>query len=300
MQVAFIGVGKIGNPMARNVLRAGHQMTVHDLRPESATNLLELGATWAESAAAAVANAELIFTSLPGPVEIERVLTGADGILTGARQGSVYFDLSTNLPSVARRLAAVATAQGLTYLDAPVSGGVVGAEKATLAVMVGGDRAAFDTYRPVLEAIGENIFHLGDVGAGCAAKLANNLIALATGQLINEALAVGVKAGIDPDTLFQVLAASSSGPISKLRVPRLLEHNFENPTFSMALATKDVGLAVTMGRELGVPMPVAAAAEQTMLAAVARGLGNLDSTATLVILEELAGIQVRSAASTGA
>lgn len=300
MQVAFIGVGKIGNPMARNVLRAGHQMTVHDLRPESATNLLELGATWAESAAAAVANAELIFTSLPGPVEIERVLTGADGILTGARQGSVYFDLSTNLPSVARRLAAVATAQGLTYLDAPVSGGVVGAEKATLAVMVGGDRAAFDTYRPVLEAIGENIFHLGDVGAGCAAKLANNLIALATGQLINEALAAGVKAGIDPDTLFQVLAASSSGPISKLRVPRLLEHNFENPTFSMALATKDVGLAVTMGRELGVPMPVAAAAEQTMLAAVARGLGNLDSTATLVILEELAGIQVRSAASTGA
>jgi len=291
MQIGWIGTGKIGNAMARSVLRAGHSMRVHDRNEPATANLIELGATWAASPAEAVADAEVVLTSLPGPVEIERVLSGADGILSGARAGTVYFDLSSNLPSVARRLAAVAAERGITYLDSPVSGGVSGAEEATLAVMVGGDRRAFDTYRPLLEAIGKNIFHLGDVGAGCVAKLVNNLIGLGAQHLINEGLVAGVKAGIDARTLYEVMNVSSASRFVQ-GVPRLLERTFDDAPFTLRLTAKDVGLAVTMGRELGVPMPASAATEQAMLAAVATGLGGKAMNATMLYLESLAGIEV--------
>ncbi len=292
MRLGFIGTGNIGNPMARNLVKAGHQLVVNDLRESVAANLIELGAEWADTPEKVAASVDVIFTSLPGPREIEHVLTAADGILAGARPGAVYFDLSTNAPVVARRLARVAAERGVTYLDAPVSGGVHGAEQATLAVMVGGDRRAFDTHRSLLEAIGANVFHLGDVGAGCTAKLVNNLIALATGHLINEALVAGVKAGIDAGTLYEVMNVSSASRFVS-GVPRLLERRFDEATFTLALATKDVGLAVALGRDVGVPMPVAAAAEQAMLAAVAAGYGDKASSATLLALEALTGVEVR-------
>lgn len=291
MQVGFIGTGNIGNPMARNLIKAGHALVVHDLRESSCANLLELGATWGSSPAAVAAQVDVIFTSLPGPPEVERVLTGDNGILAGARRGAVYFDLSSNAPSVARRLAVVAAAHGVTYLDAPVSGGVSGAEQATLAVMVGGDRATFDAHRSLLGAIGANLFHLGDVGSGCVAKLVNNLIGLATTNIINEALVAGVKAGIDGRTLYEVMNVSSASRHVQ-RVPQLLERRFDEPSFTLALGTKDVGLAVAMGRELGVPMPVSAAAEQAMLAAMAAGHGQKASYANLLALEALTGVQV--------
>jgi 3-hydroxyisobutyrate dehydrogenase-like beta-hydroxyacid dehydrogenase len=297
MRVGFIGTGNIGNPMARNVVRAGHDVAVNDLRESACANLLELGATWAATPAEAAAQAEVVFTSLPGPVEVERVLTGVDGILAGAQPGTVYFDLSTNSPATARRLAGVAAARGVTYLDAPVSGGVSGAEKATLCVMVGGDQSAFERYKPVLEAIGTNVFHLGDVGAGCTAKLVNNLIALGVGHLINEALVAGVKAGIDAQTLYDVMAVSSASRFVP-GVPRLLERRFDHATFTLALAAKDVGLAVALGREHGVPMPAAAAIEQAMLVAIASGHGDKASSASVLALEALAGVQVGGAAVT--
>jgi 3-hydroxyisobutyrate dehydrogenase-like beta-hydroxyacid dehydrogenase len=292
MQLGFIGTGKIGNPMARSLLRAGHQLAVHDLQETATANLIELGAVWAASPAQVAERAEVLFTSLPGPSEVEQVLTGREGILAGARQGMVYFDLSSNLPSVARRLAAVAADRGVTYLDSPVSGGVSGAEQATLAVMVGGDRAAFDTYKPLLEAIGKHVFHLGDVGAGCTAKLVNNLIGLGAQHLINEGLVAGVAAGVDARTLYEVMNVSSASAFVQ-RVPALLKRTFDDAPFTLKLTTKDVGLAVTMGRELGVPMPASAAIEQAMLAAVATGLGSKAMNATLLYLEELAGVEVR-------
>ena len=291
MQLGWIGTGKIGNPMARSVLRAGHTVAVHDLNEAATANLIELGATWAESPAAAAAGAEVVFTSLPGPVEIEQVLTSENGILAGARRGATYVDLSSNLPSTARRLAAVAASHGVAYLDSPVSGGVSGAEAATLAVMVGGDRQAFETCRPLLESIGSNVFHLGDVGAGCVAKLVNNLIGLGAQHLINEGLVAGVKAGVDARTLYEVMNVSSAKAYVQA-VPRLLERTFDVAPFTLKLTTKDVGLAVTMGRELGVPMPASAAIEQAMLAAVATGLGPMAMNATLLYLEKLAGIEV--------
>jgi 3-hydroxyisobutyrate dehydrogenase-like beta-hydroxyacid dehydrogenase len=292
MQLGFIGTGKIGNPMARSLLRAGHQLAVNDLQETATANLIELGAVWAGSPAEVAARSDVLFTSLPGPPEVEQVLSGRDGILSGARQGTVYFDLSSNLPSVARRLAAVAADRGVTYLDSPVSGGVSGAEQATLAVMVGGDRAAFDTYKPLLEAIGKNVFHLGDVGAGCTAKLVNNLIGLGTQHLINEGLVAGVAAGVDARTLYEVMNVSSASAFVQ-RVPALLKRTFDDAPFTLKLTTKDVGLAVTMGRELGVPMPASAAIEQAMLAAMATGLGSKAMNATLLYLEQLAGVEVR-------
>jgi 3-hydroxyisobutyrate dehydrogenase-like beta-hydroxyacid dehydrogenase len=292
MRLGFIGTGKIGNPMARNLIGAGHELVVNDLQPDATANLIELGALWAESPAAVAAQTGVIFTSLPGPAEVEAVLTGPGGILAGAQPGAVYFDLSTNAPSAARRLAAVAADHGVTYLDAPVSGGVSGAEQATLAVLVGGDRATFDAHRPLLEAIGANVFHLGDVGAGCTAKLVNNLIALGVSHLLNEALVMGVKAGIDARTLYEVMNVSSASRFVQ-GVPRLLERRFDEPTFTLALAAKDVGLAVALGREHTVPMPASAAVEQALLAATVAGHGGRASSASMLWLESLAGVEAR-------
>lgn len=292
MRLGFIGTGNIGNPMARNLIKAGHDLVVNDLRPDACANLLELGAVWTESPAAVASQTGVIFTSLPGPAEVEAVLTGVEGILAGAQPGTVYFDLSTNAPATARRLAAVAAERGVAYLDAPVSGGVTGAEQATLAVMVGGDKATFETHKPLLEAIGANVFHLGEVGAGCTAKLANNLVAIGTSHLINEALVMGVRAGIDAQTLYQVMNVSSASRFVQ-GVPRLLERAFDAPTFTLALSAKDVGLAVGVGREHGVPMPASAAVEQALLAASVAGHGGKASNASLLWLESLAGVEAR-------
>ena len=299
MEIGFIGTGNIGNPMARNLIKAGHQLVVHDLREAAAANLVELGARWAESPRAVAEQCGVLFTSLPGPPEVERVVLGPDGILDGARPSTVLFDLSSNAPPVIRAIAARAREHGVTVLDAPVSGGVSGAEKGTLAVMVGGDRAAFEAHRPLLEAIGANIFHLGDVGAGSTVKLMNNLIALAIGPLLQEAVVVGAKAGIAPQTLFEVFSVSSSGPLVR-GLPRLFQRQFDDPTFALALAAKDVGLAVATGRDLGVPMPMAATAEQLYLWAKGRGLGDKNSLATLLLYEETAGITVEGGAPDGA
>lgn len=296
--VGFIGTGRMGNPMARNMIKAGNSLVVHDKLESATANLIELGARWADSPRAVGEQCEVLFTSLPGPPEVEQVLLAEDGVLAGARPGTVIFDLSSNAPSVVRALAAKARAQGVTLLDSPVSGGVTGADKATLAVMVGGDRAAFDEHRPLLDAIGANVFHLGDVGAGAVVKLMNNLIAMSVGVIIQEALVTGTKAGIDPEKLYEVFRASSAGPVVS-GIPRILRRGFDDPTFALTLGAKDVGLAVGAGRELSVPMPVAAAVEQVYLWAKARGLGDRNTLATLLLYEEAAGVELHGSAEAG-
>jgi 3-hydroxyisobutyrate dehydrogenase len=281
------------------LIKAGHQLVVHDLREAATANLVELGARWADSPRAVAQQCGVLFTSLPGPPEVERVVLGPDGILEGARPGTVLFDLSSNAPPAIRAIAARAGERGVTVLDAPVSGGVGGAERATLAVMVGGDRTAFEAHRPLLEAIGEHVFHLGEVGAGATVKLMNNLIALSIGPLLQEAVVVGAKAGIAPQTLFEVFSVSSSGPLVR-GLPRILRRQFDDPTFTLALAAKDVGLALATGRDLGVPMPMAATAEQLYLWAKGRGLGDKNSLATLLLYEEAAGITLEGGAPEGA
>src|SRR5579862_7803330 len=182
MKIGFIGLGNMGGPMALNMIKAGHALTVYDVRREAAEPHIAAGARWTDSAGGTAAETELVLTSLPGPKEIESAALGDGGIISGIRPGAVYADLSTNSPAVMRRLHALFKEKGVEVLDAPVSGGIPGARNATLAVMVGGDRAAFEKIKPALDAIGDKVSYIGECGAGSVAKLVHNMIAICSTQ----------------------------------------------------------------------------------------------------------------------
>ena len=294
MKVGFIGTGNMGNPMAANLIKAGHELTVHDLRREAATNLLEMGAEWAATPKDAVPGNEVVFTSLPVPRDVEAVVEGENGILEGASEGSLYVDLSTNSPTVVRRLHQVCAARGVTMLDAPVSGGVYGAAAGTLAVMVGGDEGTFNRLKPTLDAIGSHVVFCGPVGNGSVCKICNNLLSMGIGVLLSESLTLGVKAGVDLEVLADVIANSSGGSRRLTeKLPRFLfKGNFE-PGFATALAAKDVRLATDLGREYGIPMELSNLVEQRHVEAMLRGWGPEDSDAVCRIQEEKSGVQLR-------
>ncbi len=294
MNIGFIGTGNMGNPMARNLVKVGHQLTVHDLKREAAVNLLEMGATWVDTPREAVPGNEVVFTSLPTSSDVEAVVLGKNGILKGATPGSLYVDLSTNSPTVIRRIHQVCQEKGVIVMDAPVSGGVYGAAAGTLAVMVGGDEAIFNRIKPVLDAIGSHVVYCGLIGSGMVCKICNNIISMGAGVLLAEALTLGVKAGVDLATLADVIA-NSSGSCRRLtdRFSRFLfKGNFE-PGFAANLAAKDVRLATDLGRELGVPMEVSNIIDQWHVEALSRGWGLQDSDAVAKIQEEKAGVQLR-------
>ncbi len=294
MKLGFIGTGNMGNPMAANLIKAGHQVTVHDLRREAAANLLEMGAEWADSPREAVPGNEAVLTSLPVPRDVEAVVLGENGILEGAASGAVVFDLSTNSPTVVRQLNQVCAERGVTLLDSPVSGGVYGAAAGTLAVMVGGDQSVFDRFEGVLGAIGSHVVYCGPVGNGSVCKICNNLMSMGTGVLLAEALTLGVKAGVDLAILADAIA-NSSGSSRRLteKFPRFLFQGNFDPGFATALAAKDVRLATDLGREYGVPMDLSNLVNQRHVEAMFRGWGPEDSDAVARIQEEKAGVQLR-------
>ena len=294
MKLGFIGTGNMGNPMAANLIKAGHQLTVHDLRREAATNLLEMGADWADSPREAVPGSEAVLTSLPVPRDVEAVVLGENGILESAVSGQVIFDLSTNSPTMVRSLHDVCAQKGVTLLDSPVSGGVYGAAAGTLAVMVGGDKDTFDRFGATLGAIGSHVVYCGPVGNGSVCKICNNLMSMGIGVLLAEALTLGVKAGVDLATLADVIA-NSSGSSRRLteKFSRFLfQGNFE-PGFATALAAKDVRLATDLGREYGMPMDLSNLVDQRHVEAMFRGWGPDDSDAVARIQEEKAGVELR-------
>jgi 3-hydroxyisobutyrate dehydrogenase len=294
MKVGFVGLGNMGNPMASNLIKAGHQLTVHDLRRESATNLLEMGANWVDAPKDVVPGNEVVFTSLPVPRDVEAVVLGENGVMEGATQGTVYMDLSTNSPTAIRRIHDICAERGVTVLDAPVSGGVYGAAAATLAVMVGGDQAVYDRMKSTLDAIGSHVVYCGPIGNGMVCKICNNLLSMGIGVLMTEALTLGVKAGVDLATLADVIANSSGGNRRLTeKFPRyLFKGNFE-PGFATALAAKDVRLATDLGREYGIPMELSNLVDQRHVEAMFRGWGPEDSDAVSKIQEEKAGVQLR-------
>lgn len=298
MKVAFIGTGNMGNGMVRKLISAGHELTVNDRRQESTANLVELGATWADTPAAAAAGNDVIISSLPGPAEVDEVVLGKDGLLDGAAPGTIYVDLTSSLPTSARRLGHILEGRGITFLEAPVSGmisGVVSVEEASLSVFVGGDEKALEVVRPLLSQFCANIFHVGAVGQGNVVKLTNNMISLGSRVLIQEALAVGVKAGYDPLELIKMWSVSSASRWVQ-DMPRMLDmpDSIENPTFSLALSAKDVACCLELSRELGVPMTVGAAVSQVFTRTVARGLGNHGPMATFLTIEAEAGVPIRN------
>ncbi len=292
MNIGFVGVGFMGRHMARNILNGGHAMKVYDANPEAADELISLGATWAGSPREAAEGSDLIFTSLPTPQIVEEVASGEGGVLSGARRGAAYFDLSTTDPATIQRIAARGESRGVHVLDAPVSGGTTGAEAGTLCVMVGGDRAIYDLHKPALDLIGDKVMYCGGLGSGAVSKIVNNLIGLSVGVLLSEAFTLGVKWGVDAQTLYEAVSQSSGDTASMHGYPEgIFQRKFE-PGFQLDLAAKDVGLATQLGREIRVPMEMSNIAQQRYIDAQNRGLGKLAAGAVAKVQEDRAGVKI--------
>lgn len=294
MKVGFIGLGTMGAFMAANLQRGGHDLVIHDVRREAGANRLSAGAVWADNPKAVAEQCEVIFTSLPGPKEVEAVVFGPDGILAGVQPGAAYFDLSTNAQSLVRRFAEALAEKGAFGFDAPVSGGPKGAESGKLAIWVGGDRATYDRFKPVLDTFGDQARYIGPIGTATVAKLVHNMSGYAVQTAMAEAFSMGVKAGMDPLALW---AAVRQGAYGRRRAfdrlaDQFLVDNYDPPSFTLKGAHKDVSLAVNMGRELGVPMRLCNLTLEDFNEAMNRGWDNLDSRIPMKMQLERAGVTI--------
>ena len=295
--VGFIGLGNMGGGMAGNIQKAGYPMVVFDVNEGATRRFLEAGAKLAGSPEEVSTLSDVTFTSLPGPKEVEQVAVGNEGVLSGIKPGGIYVDLSTSRPTLIREIEPRFRAVGAHVLDAPVSGGKSGAASGNLAVMVGGERDVFERVKPLLGSFGDKVFYAGDIGAGTVAKLVHNMISHGVRQAIAEGLTLGVKAGVEPEALWQCVRRGSLGRMNYLHeslVRTVFRGEFDPPSFALALARKDVGLATELGKEFDVPMPVANLAEQFAIEAMNRGWGDKDSTVTFLLQEERADVEVRA------
>lgn len=296
MKVGFIGLGKMGGSIALNLIRGGHELVVHDVRQDAATRHLEAGAQWTDTPRQVAEATEVVFTSLPGPREVEAVALGEDGLAEGLTEGKVYLDLSTSSPALIRRIHAQLAPNGVHVLDAPVSGGPEGARNRRLAIWVGGDREIFQRVRPVLEAMGDKPYYVGPIGAGTIAKLVHNCVGYVIQAGLAEAFTMGVKAGVDPLALWLAVRQGAQGRQGVFE--RLADHflpgEYDPADFALRLARKDIDLAVAVGREYDVPMRLANLALSEMTEALNRGWGGLDSRAAMRLQEERAGVEVRA------
>jgi 3-hydroxyisobutyrate dehydrogenase len=299
MQVGFIGIGVMGRPMTLNLLKAGHEVTVYARHPEKTAvqEVLYAGARLAPSARAVAIASEVVITMVPNSAQVEEVVTGPQGILEGARKGLVIIDMSTIAPATSRKLAEIATQKEVHFLDAPVSGGSPGAEKGTLTIMVGGEQSIFEQVRPVLEAMGrkDGIIYVGPSGAGEIVKIINNMIAGTIGAATAEGLVLGVKAGIDLETLTKIINISSgaSWQLSNQFPLRAFDGSFQ-PGFMTDLLVKDLGLALDLANENQTPIAMAAQARQLYETTSSSGYGQDDYTSVMRILEKIVGVEVRS------
>lgn len=294
MKVGFIGVGNMGGPMCRNIIKnTNHEVVVFDLDPAAARACTDLGATSATSVADVASRCDVVITSLPMPRHVEEVALGAGGLAENARRGTVYIDLSTNSPSVARRVHAGLADKGIPMLEAPVSGGVSGAEAATIVIMVGGDEAVFEAQRPLLASFSKEVVHVGEVGMGSVAKLINNQLAFSNMAAAAEALAIGAMSGIDLAKLNQVIENASGFSWAYRSVATKAFAGDFKANFALDLAHKDLRLALELADELGVPGMIGPQVMNLMRMARAKGMGG-DDTSSLIRVYELAlGREVR-------
>ncbi|RJQ51294.1 MAG: NAD(P)-dependent oxidoreductase [Desulfobacteraceae bacterium] len=297
MEIGFIGLGNMGSGIAANLLKAGHRLAVYDLRFEAAGPLLNAGASWSDTPKALAAESEIVFTSLPGPPEVEAAAIGRGGLIEGIRAGGVFIDLSTNSPTLVRRLYQIFEEKGAHMMDAPVSGGVEGAKTGRLAVMAGGDEAVFERCRPVLNAIGDRVTYTGEIGSGSICKLMHNCILYGMQALFAECFTLGVKAGAEPEALWKAISGGAVGRsvyLTHILPETYFRGRFDPPNFALKLAYKDVGLAMSLAREFEVPMAFGNLTLQELMAAMNRGWGEKDSRSAMLLQEERAGgVQVR-------
>lgn len=296
MRVGFIGAGNMGGPMAGHVSAAGHELAVHDLRADALDELEAGGARRATSAADAAAGAEVVCLSLPTPDDVEAVTTGEGGVLAAMDEGAILVDLTTSSPTTSRNLAAVFAEQGRTFLDAPISGGVRGARKGVLTVMVGGAAEDVATVTPVLETFAANVVRCGDVGTGNVVKLVNNMLAFVNMLGMLEGLVLGSKAGVDPEVLREVVSTSSGDSFVWGGGTAAVLRDSLPPTFTTTLAAKDISLAEALATEFDVPVPMGGRAAELLRLYRDTGFADDDILATVQALEDEADFLVRGSA----
>ncbi len=294
MKVGFIGVGHMGGPMCRNIIKGDHEVTVYDLDAEAVQACVELGADAGASAADVASRVDVVMTSLPMPADVEAAALGGHGIAAGGRPGTIFVDLSTNSPTTVRRIAAELATKDIATLDAPVSGGVVGAEAATIAIMVGGDKTAYETCLPVFQSFGKTILHVGELGTGSIAKLVNNMIAFCTMAAAAEGLMLGAAAGLDPAVLNQVVRNSSGDSFGFRALAKKALVGDWSPNFAIELAYKDLHLALQMADELRVPLALGPPVHNLMRMARGMGFGDDDTTAMMRVYETILNREVRA------
>jgi 2-hydroxy-3-oxopropionate reductase len=290
--VGFIGLGIMGKPMAENLIEAGYDLVAYNRTSEKAGELD--GATVAETPREVAEQSDITITMLPDSPQVEEVLAGEDGVLEGIKEGALIVDMSTISPVVTEELSEKAKEKGASMLDAPVSGGDVGAIEGTLSIMVGGSEGDFERARPLFEIMGGTVTHVGPVGTGQVVKAANQIVVALTIEAVSEALVLGSKGGVAPEKILDVLGGGLAGnKVMEVKREKMLEHSFD-PGFRVELHHKDLGIALAAGREYGVTLPVTAIVDQMLETLKMRGRGDQDHSALLTLIEESSGHEIGS------
>jgi 2-hydroxy-3-oxopropionate reductase len=289
--IGFIGLGIMGKPMARNLMKAGYPLMVYNRTASKADELVAAGAQQVGSPREVAQGAEVIITMVADSPEVEQIILGPQGVLESVKAGSVVIDMSSISPVVTKKIAAELARKGAAMLDAPVSGGEIGAVQGTLSIMVGGDEAVFEEVRPILEKMGKSVVRVGEIGAGGFTKLSNQIIVAAALQAIAEGMVLAQKAGVDIQRVYEAIKGGMAGGRTlDMKIPLLAQHKFE-PGFKMDLHIKDLKNALLAGKSLGVPLPATGLIHELFTACSAQGKGQKDHSVIYSLLEQLAGLQ---------
>ncbi len=296
-QVGFIGLGIMGKPMARNLLKAGHGLVVYDLASAAVAELVQAGAKAAGSCQEVAAQADVIVTMLPDGPDVEAAVLGPKGVLEGASKGSVVVDMSSISPVSAQKVGAACAAKGVEFLDAPVSGGEPKAIEGTLAIMVGGRQETFDRVLPILQKMGSSVTLTGPVGAGNVTKLANQIMVACNIAAMGEALVLATRAGLDPEVVFNAVKGGLAGStVLNAKAPMVISRNFQ-PGFRIGLHQKDLRNALLAAESMKVSLPFTSLVQQMLMALMNDGKANLDHSAIVMFLEGMAGVEIKKAAA---
>lgn len=292
-RIGFIGLGAMGKPMAVNIVKAGFPVSCFDVNSDNLQELKDLGATASENGGQVAESADIIFTSLPNAAIVETVMAGNDGIFSQCQKGTVIVDMSSVSPSSTLKMAKIAAESGIAYVDAPVSGGTKGAVAGTLTIMVGADKNVFDRIRPVLEVIGKDIYHVGATGSGDAIKIVNNLMLGCNMATLAEALILGVKCGLNLETMQEIIGKSSGRSyVMDAKLEKFIMEEEYAGGFAMDLQYKDLGLALEAGKENNIPLPMTALATEIFQSGRAMGLGREDMSAVIKVWENITNVRL--------
>jgi len=296
-KIAFVGLGIMGKPMSKNLLKAGHSVVVFDVAPAPVADVVAAGGTAAKSSKEAASQADVIITMLPDGPEVEAAVLGPGGILEGAAKGSTVVDMSSISPVVAQKVGAACAAKGVQFLDAPVSGGEPKAVEGTLAIMVGGDTKAFEKIEPILKNMGATVTLTGPVGAGNVTKLANQIMVACNIAAMGEALTLATKAGLDPEVVFNAVKGGLAGStVLNAKAPMVISRNFQ-PGFRIALHQKDLRNALLAAESMKVSLPLTGTVQNQLMALMNDGKGSLDHAAIVTFTEKMAGVEIKKAAT---